>query len=178
MPLANVNSPRGFTLFRGGGKREPRRQRRTVSAGRGTTLMIGDAYVDAGDGTVTRSTSNADTIIGIVEGIDLAPIAAAPDDSASQDYIPAADAGAIIGIEDQDAEFVVQIDTCAMPGDLGAACEIVDSAGSTTLRQSRQSVTKGAGQFMLMDLLQNPADNGAGPFAKVIVRLRTTQQND
>lgn len=178
MPLANVNSARGFTLFRGGGKREPRRVTRDVSASRGTTLMIGDAYVDAGDGTVTRSTSNADTIIGIVEGIVLNPIAGSPQDSASQDYIPAADAGSIIGIEDQDAEFVVQADTVAIPGDIGSSFELVDAAGSVPLRQSRQSVTKGGAQFMLSSLLDNPADNAAGAFAKVIVRLRQTQQND
>ena len=69
MPLANVNSPRGFTLFRSGGKREPKRVRREVAASRGTTLMIGDAYVDAGDGTVARATSNADVIIGSLKAL-------------------------------------------------------------------------------------------------------------
>jgi len=167
MPLANQDTPFGFKLYRSS-KVGVHRQNRTASAGRAKDLMVGDAYKDAGDGTVVRATANNDTILGIVEGIKVNPIAASPQGPVSQDYIPAADAGEIIGIEDKDAEYMVQIDdsTGEAPG---TAVGLVDADGSQLFRQSRQTVATAGTQFTVTEIPLR-ADNQAGLLAKIIVR--------
>lgn len=176
MALPNVASPRGFSLLRSGGKAEPRRAIRQVLGGRATDLMIGDAYELDAAGNATRATAANANVRGIVEAPEVRPIAATPQDSASQDYIPAADAGSIIGIEDDDAEFLVQIDDTVNPNFVGADCVLADAPGDIPLRQSRQSVALGAGPFTLMELYQSPADNAPGPNALVVVRVKRTFQ--
>lgn len=178
MPIANSNSPRGFRLYRSGGQAEPKRTVRHVNGGRAKDLMIGDAYTLDVDMTALRATLNTDVIKGIVEGIILAPVPTYPADSISQDFIANSDAGDIIGIEDSQAEFEVMATTIADPDDRGKSLAIVDVDGDRPLRQSRQSVVLDAGnhQFTNMGLVDSPADNAAGAFARIVVRLFTTEQ--
>lgn len=170
MPLANVNSPLGFKLYRAS-KPGVHRTFRTAGTGRTKDLMVGDAYMDAGnsDGTIIRAVANSDTILGFVEGFIVNPIAASPQGPVSQDYIPAADAGSVIGIEDKDAEFEVQADDTTVEF-IGSTMGLVDADGSQLFRQSRQAVATAGTQFVVTDLL-NRADNTQGVDAKVVVRL-------
>lgn len=150
--------------------------RRPVLGARAKDLMVGDAYTLDAAGTASRATANSDTIKGIVLGIDLNPIAASPQGPVSQDFVPATEAGAILGCEDNDAEYEVMIDTFVAAADILGNCELVDADGDTTLAQSRQSIKRGNAQFRLIELKDSPADNAAGAFARVIVRLLTTMQ--
>lgn len=176
MPIANVNAPRGFSLLRQGGKAEAKRIRRAAASGRDKDLMIGDAYTLDVDGSALRLEVATDPMNGIVEGIDLNPIAASPQGPVSQDYIPAADAGAIIGIEDPDALFRVMITTIDTTMDIGKSAAIVDVDGSQALRRSRQSIVLDGTnkQVTILELLDSPADNASGAFAQVVVRLLQT----
>jgi len=180
MPLANVDSPNGFALLRSGGQRAPVRRRRVVAAGRADPLMVGDAYsLDAsGQASLAGGTDVAVTTVrGVVEGIILAPIAASPEGPVSQDYIPAADAGAIIGIEDLDAEFVAQITTIAA-ANIGMNVDLTNAtASSVVLRQSRQELDGAVldaadREFRVIELLDKPADNALGANARVVVKMR------
>lgn len=183
--LANVDSPIGFYLFQPAGTREPFRRRRTVAADRTNPLFIGDAY------ELTANTNNAyqadgtegtpGTVRGIVEGIELAPLPASPQGPVSQDYIIAADAGEIIGIEDAEATFKVQITTFANT-DIDKRADLVNavSRGNVALRQSRQELdgaTLHASndlEFLVLDITNRGAgiDNDYGANAKVMCQLR------
>lgn len=176
--IANRNDPSGFRPIFHGGKREVRRVRRTVAAGRAGALAVGDAYEDDGTGNVKRADAVGDTILGIVDAIELAPITGSSNGPVSADILNATDAGAVIGIEDNDAEFEVQITTFAVPTDIGKTAAIVDAAPDTVRRNSTQSVVLDAvnKQFVVLGLKDSPADNAAGANARVIVRLNTTEQ--
>lgn len=180
MPLANVDSPFGFRLVFSSGTREPRRIQRVVPASRSLSIMIGDSYTLDSSGQALRAVgteASASAVRGIVEGIALNPIAASPNGPVSQDYLPAADAGAIIGIEDNNAEFRAQITTIAVT-DVGKRCQVVNNTNDVTLRQSRQELdgaTLSASdddEFVVVSLLDSPADNAYGANAKVVVRMR------
>ena len=147
-----------------------------MAAGRVKDLMIGDAYAVDVAGNATRVTAAGNTLRGVVEGIDLRPIAASAQGPVSQDFIPAADAGAIIGIEDPEQEFIVQIDTFSAATNVGVTAAVVDADGDQALRQSRQSIVVDAvnQQMRIIELLNSPADNAAGAFARVVVRLLQT----
>lgn len=171
MPIANSNSPRGFQIYRCANKNGPTIVPRVVNAARATDLMIGDYYTIGVDGSATRTTSNAATgSHGIVVGIQLNPKSQNSQGPESQDYIPLADAGAILGCEDGVTEFLVQIAAFTQATDVLANAELVDAAGDQTLRQSRQSITLGNAQFRIIELADLPANNAAGAFALVVVR--------
>lgn len=174
MALANVNAPRGFQLFQQGGKVGANREIRTAQAGRtgGKDLMIGDAYTIMTDGYIRRVTADTDPVHGIVEGIVFKQLSTTVL-TESQDYIPSTSEGQVIGIEDRNAIFVVQIATVAQADIDGTAggVEIVDADGNVLLRQSRQSVILGnENQFQLVALAPITAANSLGAFAKVLVR--------
>lgn len=179
MPLANVNAPMGFRLLKQGGKREVRRTTRVV-VDSSNDLMIGDAYLDNGDGTVSRATAANAVVVGVVEGIVLEAIDASPNGPVSKDFIlhGSGNRGSIIGIEDEDAEFEVMsadaVDTLVP----GATMQLVDVDGSVLLRQSRQSVNATpAGPFVFLGAKDSPADNDpTAPFCRVVVRVAATVQ--
>lgn len=185
MPLTPQNSPTGFRLWQPGGQGNAQRRRRPVLANRAKDLMVGDAYVLDAGGNASRLTAAADdgAPIGIVEGIDLNPIGASPQGPVSQDYIPAAEAGAIIGIEDDQAVFeVMDADALGFVAatDTGKDAAILDADGSQQFRRSRQSIVTDAvnKQFYIIGLVPSPADNpDAVPFNRVLVRVRNTTQN-
>ncbi len=171
---ANVNSPQGFRLVRNAGAREPHRIRRAVLGDRESTLAVGDAYTLDSSNNAVRAAANS-TVRGIVEAIDLAPLAADPNGPVSQDYLPATAVGAIIGIEDGTAEFVVQISTIDAD-EVNAKFNLTDAAADTALAQSRQQLdggSAGGSQFQVKGLLDSPADNAVGAYAKVICRMLT-----
>ena len=174
MALANVDSPNGFRPYKWGGKGFVKRVRRVVASGRSKDLMVGDAYKLDSSGQASRATADDDVIRGIVETIDLAPKSG--EGPESQDYIPAADAGAIVGIEDPDVLFEVQSTTAAVT-DIGKDVDISDADGNTTLAQSRQQVlgsSLGSGdQFRFMEPIDRP-DNSYGAFCRIAVRLLQT----
>ncbi len=177
MPLANVDAPMGFRLLKQGGKREVRRTTRVVVDAE-NDLMIGDAYIDNGDGTVKRATAANATVVGIVEGIVLNPIPASPNGPVSQDYIPLAQGGSIIGIEDADAEFEVMSEDAVDTLVPGITMQLVDVDGSRLLRQSRQSVNATpVGPFVFLGSKDSPADNDpTAAFCRVVVRVAATVQ--
>lgn len=169
MPIANSNSPRGFQIYRCANKNGPTIVPRTVAAGRVNDIMIGDYVTIQVDGSVIRTASNAATgQHGVVVGIQLNPKSGQGPES--QDYIPAADAGAVLVCEDSVTEFLVQIAAFTAATDVLANAELVDAAGDQTLRQSRQSITLGNAQFRVIELADMPANNSAGAFALVVVR--------
>lgn len=170
MALANVNAPRGFTLLRTGGKTDPVRRERTATG----ALAMGDAYKLDANGNATRVSSGSDVVKGIVEGFVLQGLAASPSGPESIDYLASTETGSIIGIEDPTAEFVVQATTFAS-SDIGKNADISDSAPNAALRRSRQQVDGGSlgsgDQVKVLGLLDSPADNAFGSYAKVVVKL-------
>lgn len=173
--MANVNAPMGFRLFRHGGKRAPAVIARTVKTGRTHDLMVGDAYNVNGDDVIR--TPAATRASGIVVGIGLNPKSSSSQGPESQDYIPAADAGYILGCEDGDAEFEVQLDAAFdLDTHLGQTFDLINTDGDQALAQSRQQLDNStvhatAGEFRIIgtpDRLDNDLtlDN-----PKVIVRL-------
>lgn len=172
--MANVSGPMGLQLSTPGGKRYVEPVERAVAASRSKDLMTGDAYKSDGAGGVTKATATSDTVIGVVGGLKLAPLPADPQASASQRYIAAADAGTVLGIEDQDAEFEVQITTVAAT-DIPGYAMLVDADGQQSPAQSRVTVALDDGshkQFRLLRLIDRP-DNAYGANAKVVVKLNT-----
>jgi len=135
--MANSDNPRGFRLYKQGG-RQVRRVKRSVAVGNPTVLAPGDGYIITTDGTAILCTTIL--VEGIIESIELQ--AKSGEGPESADYLPATTVGNIIGIEDDDAEFVVQmLDTVALADmDSGAKVDVVLTAASTTLRESRQEV--------------------------------------
>jgi len=185
MPLANTHSPRGFHLFRHAGQREPKRVQRHAKADRVSNLMIGDAYTILADGTIARALgtdAQVGIVNGIIEGITLNPIPASTNGPVSQDYIAAADAGDVIGIEDGEALFETLVDTVIWPDNIGDLYDLTNVDGdSVILRQSRQYLDGAGGgeQFKLMDIFDSPqqtivASPGSTLEATVIVRLVQT----
>jgi hypothetical protein len=172
MSLANVAAPRGFILHGQGGATGVHRVRRRAASGRSKDLMPGDAYTILSDGTVRRAVTGGEPN-GIVEGIELN----SPNSGVeSSDYIAAADAGYLIGIEDPLALFRVQTSDDFEETNGGDLFDVVDADGSQTLAQSRQKVGNGgSGQdFRAVELLQDTAANAYGTNAWLIVRLART----
>lgn len=172
MPIANVAAPRGFLLYGQGGAQGVHRVRRRVAAGRSKDLMPEDAYHILTDGTVRRAVTGGE-VNGIVEGIVLN----SPNSGVeSQDYIPAADAGYIIGIEDPLALFRVQTSDDFEETNIGDTCDVVDADGSQTLSQSRQKVGSfgGGTDFRVVDLVRDTASNAFGTNAWLVVRMLLT----
>lgn len=173
---ANVQAPRGFTIAQLGGKRAAKSVPRPVAASRAHDLRVGDAYTLATGDHAVRAIGTS-TVRGIVLGIDVAPIPADPQGPVSQQYILAADAGAIFGVEDPDTVLAVQIDTAAET-DVGSSVYLIDpgdESGSLPLTQSRQYVSladPGAGvlNFKLLGLLRDNQANAWGAWAWVLVR--------
>src|SRR5581483_984058 len=182
MPYANVNSPNGFIPIGLEGIKSPKRKRRVVDANRAATasastaiLSVGDAYTVDANGHAKHA-GPADRVQGIVEAIELKadPTIMNANGPVSVDQLTAAMSGAILGIEDENVDFVVQADTFAESNQLGLFNLLDTVAPSTLFRQSRQSlnVSGGAGtQFRAIDIKNSPADNAYGAFAKVVVRL-------
>lgn len=173
MPLANVNSPRGFTLFGQSGKQQLNRITRAAAADRvgAKDLMVGDAYTVLTDGSIRRCTSASDDVHGIVEGIIFRQVSTTVL-TESQTYIPGTTYGQVIGIEDRSAIFTCQIDTIAQADlDSAAVGALVDADGSQTLSQSRQSITLGGDNFVITLLTPLPANNSLGAFAQVLVKM-------
>lgn len=178
MPFLNVSAPRGFYLYREGGKAEVRRIVRPVNL-QSNTLARGDAYTIDSAGQVSRAGAG-DVVVGIVEGIDLNPIPASPQGPVSQDFILSGDGGNIIGIEDQDAEFAVQtgagFDNTTM---INGLFSHTDAAPDTTLAISRQllNVAGGPGtNFRLIGIVNDPAgQTPTGDFTWVVVILAAIQ---
>ena len=187
MALANVDSPIGFYPYALNANREAFRIRRDVAASRSLPVMIGDAYA------LTANTNNAFTaegtegtpsdVRGIVEGIELNPLPGSAEGPVSQDYITAADAGAIIGIEDSQQMFRVQATTFANTN-LDMRADLVNNTPSLTLRQSRQELDGGTLhasndlEFLVLDII--PAVgiwNTYGAQAKVMCQLRHVLSN-
>jgi hypothetical protein len=143
--------------------------------------MIGDAYTLDANGNAFRALGSeaetASVVRGVVEGFRLQAIGASPNGPVSKDYIADSDSGFIIGIEDEEAVFVVEISSFAAT-EVGNDCDLTNVDGdSVPLRQSRQYLdsgtlgTGGSGQFVIVDLYQSPADNAYGNNAQVLVRI-------
>ena len=173
--MANQDSPLGFRLFRHGGKRAPTVIARAVLAGRTHDLMVGDAYNVNGDDVIRTPAGTRAS--GIVVGIDLAPKSGSSQGPESQDYIPAADAGIILGCEDPDAEFEVQFDE-AYDADthLGQTFDLINTDGNQALAQSRQeldasTVHASNGEFRLIGTVDRVDNDLTLADCQVVVRL-------
>jgi hypothetical protein len=142
-------------------------------------LAPGDAYtlVDTGNEVVARRVVDAATTVhGVCEAVALTT------SSGSESYkVVPAGAGAplttpieIVGIEDKDAEFEVQMSAAFDNGMIGKLFDLVDTAPDTTLGVSLQeldSTTEGTGsEFRLTRLINRPL-NTEDTNAKVGVRL-------
>jgi len=178
MPLANVQAPRGFLPYKFGGKWVPKRTTRSVTLESGN-LAPGDVYTVDTAGAAARAAAGG-IVRGVCEGIVLNPIPASAQGPVSQDYIASGDGGSIIGIEDADAEFIVQTGAgFDATTDIGKLCSHVDAAPNAALAQSRQylDAAGAAGtNFKLLAMVDSPADNATGDYAWVVVRLLLTDQ--
>lgn len=176
MGYANVDAPRGFKLIKSNAGLSVNTVTRAVTAAVNATypLYVGDPY-KLTNGIAERAI-DGDTVQGIITGFVLKPVVGQSEGPASQDYLPVATDGEIIGVEDKAAEFEVQIETFAL-SDIGTTADLaVYAAGSLALKQSRASlVSSGSGsQFTLTGLVDRPADNAIGAYAKVRCRLAQT----
>jgi hypothetical protein len=171
MAYDNVDAPFGFRFYSEAGKDYPNLVPRPVAASRTDPIAVGDPYTIGTDGFAIKAVAGA--VHGIVAGFDFAPKTAGQPES--QDYLPAADAGTILGIEDPNVHFEAQITTVALADFDGSACDIVGTDADATTRQSREELdgaTIGSGaQFRLVRLVPRPVDNALGANAKVIVRM-------
>lgn len=168
--MANADKRNGFQLITSGGV-QPRRVRRAVDAANVNVIAPGDAYIIEADGNITRATSAVTQVNGIVEAIDLQGVDQGP---VSLDYIPTLTAAYVIGIEDANAEFAVTANVALTAADYGASAEVdlVDTAPSTTLRQSRQAVGAIGDQFRLVRPVDSPDNDDYAQYARVVVRLK------
>lgn len=172
--MANTDKRNGFQPITSGG-RQTRRARRNVDSSNSNTIMPGDAYIIEADGNVTRATAGNVTCVGIMEAVDL-PGAGIAEGPTTYDYVPAAVALHIIGIEDEQAEFAVTT-TAAITADdydAGALVDLVDTTGNVPLRQSRQAVGDAGGdQFKLIRPLEIyiPNYDQYAAFATVVVKM-------
>lgn len=174
--MANTNAPMGFRLYQFGGKRAPKTIERSVAAARADDLFPGDAYELDTNGLAIRAVA-ANTAHGIVMGISLNPKSGSTQGPESQDYIPLADAGAIIGCEDPDAIFEVQLDAPYVAADmLGFTFDLLNTDGDQALGQSRQqldatTVHASAGEFKLVGTPDRVDNDTSLDNPKVLVRL-------
>lgn len=181
MAFANANRPNGFDPGRQGGKtaavevaRPVAASRSVVGAAASADLAIGDAYGLDANGNAYHVGADGN-VRGIVRGFRWAasPAVMGGAGPVSIDYLPAANAGTILGIEDPSTEFEVQTDTCAA-SNIGGLFNMTDAAPDSTLRQARSSLNVGGGagtQFRITRLVDRPTDNAFGTFARVYVRL-------
>jgi len=182
---ANVNRPMGFEPSIQGGRVYPETVTRPVLSGRSPVgaaasadLAIGDAYALDANGNAYHAGADA-TIRGVVRGFRFQADGRVMGGAGpvSIDYLPAATAGFVIGIEDPSTQFEAQTDTFAA-SNRGGSFNITDAAPDSTLRQSRQSISIGGGagtQFRVIDIVNRPTDNALGAFARVLCRLLTPQ---
>lgn len=194
MPYQNVFRPMGFVPYAPAGKRagnvitRPVPRTRTVNTGgnASTDLAIGDAYALDGTGNAYRA-GPGDTVRGIVIGFFMAanPMVMNSAGPVSVDYVSGTPPGAtqqwpiLLGCEDAHAEFWAQSDTFAVANQ-GGLFNLLDAAPDPIYRQSRQSMNIGGGagtQFRIMGLVNSPADNAYGQYARVFVRLATSYQS-
>lgn len=180
MSYANQFSPNGFRPLQGDAIKSAKTLRRPVLSGRVATasateviICVGDAYTLDANGNAKHAGPN-DVVYGIVAAIELQAVqtimnAMGP---VSDDFLAAAESGAIIGIEDPAVYFEVQSDTFATTNENGLF-NLVDALSSTLFRQSSQSITTAAPgtQFRAIDIVNRPTDNAYGANARVIVRL-------
>lgn len=181
MPLANVQAPVGFLLFKNTGLMSVVRTIRPVAGNRNLPLFVGDAYTldGAGDAFQAIGTEGSPGVInGIVEAIVLNPINASPQGPVSQDYLPPTEVGAIIGIEDRRAMFAVQSTSFNNPTQIGLVADLTNAVpGDVLLRQSRQGLdgaSIGAGtQFRIVDVVDSVDQtiDGLQNFVNVVVQF-------
>lgn len=181
MALANVSRPMGFMPSTQGGRTAAQAIRRPVAASRSAVgaaasadLAIGDAYALDANGNAIHAGPDA-VVRGVVRGFEMAanPSVMGGAGPVSIDYLLAANAGAILGIEDPSTLFEVQADTFATTN-RGGNFNLADTAPDSTLRQSRQTINIGGGagvQFKVIDIVNSPADNATGTNARVLCRL-------
>lgn len=175
MPIANVNAPFGFRFHRLGGARGLNIQRHPVPAGRASPLMVGDPYTIETDGTSIKA-GDGDTVRGIVMGIEFQEANAARP-TESLDYLGVSESGYILGSESPDVEWEVQQTGTALTlGNIGDKIDVAGTDGNTTMRQSRESINGadvggGAAQFIILGLVDSPADNAIGASSRWRVKL-------
>ena len=181
MPLANVSRPMGFRAYKQGGRANYITKQRPVLANRvavgtatGVDLAIGDAYALDPNGNAYHAGPDA-KVQGIVIGFKFQASSAVMGGAGpvSIDYLPAANSGFVIGIEDPDAQFTVQSDTFSVADILGEY-NLADALPDSVLRQSRQTISIGGGagtQFRTMDIEPSTASNAYGANAQVLVKL-------
>jgi hypothetical protein len=193
MGYANVLRPFGFVPYAPAGKRagnvvtRPIPPTRTVNTGgnASTDLAIGDAYALDANGNVYRA-GPGDTVRGIVIGFTFQanPLIMNGGGPISVDYITGSPPSALssfpfcLGCEDNSAEFWVQSNSFTI-AQQGLPFNLQDAAPDPNYRQSRQIIsTSAAGtQFRVMGLVNSPADNAYGAFARVFVRMLQSFQN-
>ena len=188
MVIANASRPMGFIPYNMGGRANPIITPRPVAAARAGTnhnltnddLAVGDAYTLDANGNAHRagSTGGVDPVHGIVIGFKLAPNPTVAPGPLSQDYLPQAQAGTILGCEDPAARFVVQANTFAVTNRSGKF-DLADAVPDPTFRQSRQTLTttNPGTNFLAEDITPESADNTYGANATVLVRLLNTINN-
>ena len=181
MAYANKFVPMGFRPRFMAGRTNPITKQRPVAATRSAVGNAASAALAKGDAYAIDASGNAIAVGpgGVVRGVIIGfkmnaiPTVMGGAGPISQDYLPATDAGNIIGIEDPDASFLVQTDTLAA-ANIGQTFDITAAAPDATLRQSRESLNVGAGtanQFTVIELDATTADNAYGANAKAVVRL-------
>lgn len=195
MPYANVLRPMGFVPYAPAGKRAGNVVTRVIPNSRGantggnasTDLAIGDAYALDANGNVYRA-GPGDNVRGIVIGFVFQANAMLMNGAGpiSVDYItgtpppsnPQLSWPLALGCEDAEAEFWVQANAFAV-NQIGMLVNLTDAAPDPIYRQSRQivSTTAAGTQFRIMGLVNSPADNAYGTFARVFVRMMQTFQN-
>jgi hypothetical protein len=176
--MSNTDKRNGFQPLTSAGIQTRRNIRTVTVAGNPTTdLAPGDAYIINADGTISRSTGVHDAVAGVVEAIELEAVNApfANQGPISYQYLPAATAGRVIGIEDFNMEFVAVAHTALALSDYdeGARVALLDQAPDTTLAQSRQAVDgiDASGPFKLVRPLDQVNNDQFAQYAKVVVRL-------
>jgi hypothetical protein len=192
MPLANVSRPMGFIPYAPAGKRAGNVVTRPTPSPRGaagggnasTDLAIGDAYTLDANGAVHRA-GPTDTVRGIVIGffMQASPLVMNGAGPVSTDYVTGTVSAPFtfpltLGCEDAEAEFWCYCDTLAQ-ANIGSPFNLADAAPDPVYRQSRQTINVGGGagtQFRVMSLVNSPADNAYGAFARIVVRMLTTFQ--
>jgi len=159
---ANTNQAMGYRLISGRGK--PLNRVRRLQ---GTAMLVpGDPYKISGG--MAEKVNTGETVNGVVESIELME----KDGPVSYDYLPAGTNGYIIGVEDSNAEYEVQIDTVT-PSSFTPGAEVGVDAGVASLSpvHSTASVKHGGtGGGHLVRLVERP-DNSYGDHAKVVVRI-------
>jgi hypothetical protein len=171
--MANVNSPKGFRLIGGGDLKRVSRPVDTTATTH-SVLAPGDAYrIDATTGKVIRC-QTGEAVSGIVEAVELTPLSGPQ----SMDYVPQAQVANVIGIEDADAEFVVQADTFATAncGDHVGVVDATPTAGPPAhSNQYVSSYNTTTGSLLVIGLVLTPGAE-TGEYAKIRVRMTEAGQ--